>query len=102
METTTSIQGALDFSAPFFVQAPPPGQKLLTQHATVQPKAPRKPKPAPQPEAKKEDQGPKLKEVPRQMIEKDFSTGEWIVWDTVEHCELFRGTREESLNFNHI
>jgi len=98
---TIIAQGALDFSAPsFLVQAPQPGQKLLPQHAQVQPKPTRKPKP--QPEAKKEDQGPALKQLPRQMIEKDFSTGDYIVWDTVEHCELFRGTREEALNFNNV
>jgi hypothetical protein len=98
MENITG-QGALDFSAPFlFVQAPQPGQKLLPQHATVQPRQPRKPKPAPQQKAKKEEV-PAGKQVPRQMIEKDFATGDYIVWDTVEHCELFRGTREEALNF---
>ena len=99
MENTT-VQGALDFSAPFlFVQAPQPGQKLLPQHATVQPRQPRKPKPAPQQETKKEEQGPAGKQVPRHMIEKEFSTGDYIVWDTVEHQEVFRGTREEALNF---
>jgi hypothetical protein len=94
----TQVQGALDFSAPFLF-VPPPGQKLLPQHATVQPRQPRKPKPEPQQAAKTEDQGPALKHVPRQMVEKEFSSGDWIVWDTVDHCELFRGTREEALNF---
>jgi hypothetical protein len=93
-------QGALDFSAPFlFVQAPQPGQKLLPQHSQVQPRQPRKPKPEPQQPAKAEVQGPALKLVPRHMVEKEFATGDYIVWDTVDHCELFRGTRDEALNF---
>ena len=92
-------QGALDFSAPFLF-VPPPGQKLLPQHATVQPKQPRKPKPEPQQEAKKEEQ-PAGHPLPPEILEKDFSTGEWILWDTIEHRELFRGTRDEALKFGY-
>ena len=50
-------------------------------------------------EKKEQHQEVKVYEVPRLMIEKDFSTGEFIVWDTQEGKELFRGTREEAQHF---
>jgi hypothetical protein len=85
MENAQS-QGALDFSAPFLFA--PTVVQVETKPAE---------KPKPQPEA---IVLPGVKQVPPQMVEKDFATGDWIVWDTVEHVELFRGTREESVNFN--
>ena len=42
------------------------------------------------------------KEVPRLMIERDLKTGEFTVWNTQEHNEVFRGTREEAIQFEKV
>ncbi|MEJ7644245.1 MAG: hypothetical protein WKF87_06600 [Chryseolinea sp.] len=34
--------------------------------------------------------------LPVYIIEKDFSTGEYIIWNTEELREEFRGTREQA------
>lgn len=87
--TNNDNQGVLDFSTSFF----------YTKQLEVKEPEPTTPAPAPEvkPEPKQKATAPRAaNELPVLMLDKDFSTGEYTVWNTEECREVFRGDKEQA------